>query len=41
MRIDYQGRDHNIGLPHVHEYFWGMRGDSVVRIAPEKIYPYK
>ena len=30
-RIDYQGRDHGVGLPHVHVYSWDVRNGSVVR----------
>lgn len=40
IRIDYQGRDHGIGLPHVHDYSWGIINDNVVQ-TNEEIYLYR
>lgn len=40
-RIDYQGKDHGVGLPHIHIYYWGMREGSVVRTNRPDCFPYR
>ena len=40
QRIDYQGRDHGVGLPHVHVYSWAMRGENLYQTC-HKIYLYR
>lgn len=40
-RVDYQGRDHGVGLPHVHEYSWGIRDGRVVPTGRDKVYLYR
>ena len=29
QRIDYQGRDHGVGLPHIHVFSWAVSNDKV------------
>ena len=41
QRIDYRGRDHGKGLPHIHVYSWTMRNDRVCPAAKERIYSLK
>jgi hypothetical protein len=39
--IDYQGRDHGVGLPHIHVLSWGIRDGRVVPTGKEKVSLYR
>ena len=38
-RVDYQGRDHNVGLPHIHRFGWGYYNGGIRRTG-ETVVPY-
>ena len=38
-RVDYLGRDHNIGLPHIHRFDWGYYNGGIKQTG-ETILPY-
>ena len=38
-RVDYLGRDHHVGLPHVHRFDWGFYNGGIRQIG-ETVMPY-